>query len=793
MIAAWLLFPVVMLAVCLGAGLAVDWATGSELPGTIVISVGLALIMVVATLTTSHAATASVTTPVVLVLAVAGFVFRRRRVRRMRPDPWAGLVGVGVFCVCAAPVVLSGNATFLGYFVLNDGVFHFSLIHQLLAHGHDVSALPPSSYSVLLKVYLSTSYPTGADLPIGVLRPLVGQDVAWLFQPYMAVIMGLGGAAIYELLLGVVASRPLRALSAFVAAQAGLVYAYYLQASIKEVATTWIITVTVVLVVTMLRRPLRWRMVIPLIVVTVAGVDLLGLAIAPWLAPPLAVFVGAAGWRVRHVVARLPRKRLAIAVPGAVVVLAGLGVVAVHRASTYLTVAQSVLTQPGDLGNLFSPLPKWEMFGIWPVGDFRLPVVIHHRLAYALIGIALASGALGILWAIRRRKLAPLLLLAGDVAALVYLLSRASPYASGKVMMIFSLAAVVTAMLGPMALHNSGRRIAAWGLSGVIAAGVLWTNALGYHDASVAPRARLQELSSIDTRFSGQGPAFYNLSDEYATYFLRDLAPSDPALGPPVARTPSVTPTGRQPWDTDALSLGLLQTFRLLVIGNGALTSRPPSDFQLVYHGRFYDVWKRVASPHVLAHVPLGSASYPAAVPRCGVVRSVAAQARRAGAQIAYVARPQVPMLVPTSAARPHDWGEVGGDPLSVIPRGDPGVVTGNISVPTSGRYDVAVDGSLSQKMGFLVDGRRVGSVSYELGPPGQITPVGSATLNAGTHRVTVVRPPNNLTPGDGGIGRLLGPVVFLHGDTLGSVSTIAFSQARRLCGESLDWIEIVR
>jgi hypothetical protein len=793
MIAAWLLFPLVMVVVCLGCGLAVEWGTGSDLPGTIVISVGLALIMAVGTLTTSHEATAPLTTPVVLLLAVAGYVLRRARLRTMRPDRWPVVVGVGVFCICAAPVVLSGNATFLGYFVLNDGVFHFSLIHQLLAHGHNIASLPVSSYSSLLSSYLSTSYPTGADLPIGALRPLVGQDAAWLFQPYMAAIMALGATAIYELLLGVVASRPLRALSAFVAAQAGLLYAYYLQASIKEVATTWVITVTVVLVFTILRRPLRWRLLIPLVVVTIAGVDLLGFAIAPWVAPPLAAFVLAVAWRVRGAVARVPRRRLAIAVPAAVVVLGGLGVIVVNRASTYLAVAQSVLTQPGDLGNLVSQLPKWEMFGIWPVGDFRFPVLIHYRLTYALIGIAVASGVLGIIWAIRRRKLAPLLLLAGDGVAVVYLLGRANPYAGGKVMMIFSLSAVVTAMLGPVALHDAGRRIEAWGLAAVIAAGVLWTNALGYHDASVAPRARLQELSSIDARFSGQGPAFYNLSDEYATYFLRDLAPTDPALGPPVPRTAAVAPAGRQPWDTDALSFSYLQTFRLLVIGNAALTSRPPSDFKLVYQGRFYDVWKRTSSPQVLAHIPLGGLLYPAAIPRCSVVRSVAARARRADAQIAYVARRQVPLIVPVDATRPPNWGEVSGDPLSLIPRGDPGVVTGNISVPTAGRYTVAVDGSLSQKLDFLVDGHDVGSVSYELGPPGQITRVGSVTLSAGTHRVTVIRPANNLTPGDGGTGRLLGPVVFLRGNTLGSVSTLAPSQAHQLCGQSLDWLEIVR
>ena len=60
--------------------------------------------------------------------------------------------------------------------------------------------------------------------------------------------MLLGAVTLYQLLDGVVRSRPLRALSAFIAAQPGLVYAYYLEASIKELATTWVITLLVLVV-----------------------------------------------------------------------------------------------------------------------------------------------------------------------------------------------------------------------------------------------------------------------------------------------------------------------------------------------------------------------------------------------------------------------------------------------------------------------------------------------------------------------------------------------------------------
>ena len=68
--------------------------------------------------------------------------------------------------------------------------------------------------------------------------------------------MSLSAVALDELLRGVVSSRPLRAACAFIAAQSGLAYAFYLEASIKEVTVGLLITLTVVLVVQTLRRPL---------------------------------------------------------------------------------------------------------------------------------------------------------------------------------------------------------------------------------------------------------------------------------------------------------------------------------------------------------------------------------------------------------------------------------------------------------------------------------------------------------------------------------------------------------
>src|SRR5437763_7186017 len=116
----WVLFPLVLLAVCLGCGLAVDRVAGRVLSGAMLLPVGLALVIVAATLTSSRPATAPLTTAAVVVLAVAGYAVSWPRLRALRPEPWSLAVGLGVFAVCAAPLVLSGNATFLGYYVDSD-------------------------------------------------------------------------------------------------------------------------------------------------------------------------------------------------------------------------------------------------------------------------------------------------------------------------------------------------------------------------------------------------------------------------------------------------------------------------------------------------------------------------------------------------------------------------------------------------------------------------------------------------------------------------------------------------
>jgi hypothetical protein len=796
MIVAWVLFPLVLLAVCVGCGLAVERVAGWRLPGALIASMGLALVIVTATLLTYEASTAPFTTAAVVALALVGYVSSTGRIRQLRLEPWTLAVGLSVFAVLAAPVVLSGNAAFLGYFVLNDAAVHFELINQLLAHGRDLSGVPSSGLSAVLHSYVGTDYPIGSQVALGAIRPLVAQNVAWIFQPYIAVILSLGAVALYQLLDGVVRSRPLRALCAFVAAQPGLVYAFYLEASIKELATTWILTLLVLVVLATLRGKLGPRRLVPLAIVTVAALDILDLAIVPWVGVPLAVFAVLAAWRERDAVRRAPKRRLALTSAGCVLALAVIAAPIIASARTFFNVATGVLTQTGELGNLVTPLLRWQMLGIWPSGDFRFAVVNHYRVTYALLGVALVSALLGAAWAVRRRAAAPLLLLAGNGIAALYLLSRGSPYANAKVMAIFSLTVMLMVMLGAVALHDSGRRLEGWGLAVLVAGGVLWTNALAYRGVSVAPRARLAELASIGNRFAGQGPTFYNESDEFAIDFLGADAPTDPALGAPTPRAglaPRLPQQLRLPWDPDELDESYLQSFPLLVLGRSPLDSRPPANYQLAYRGRFYEVWRRTSTPYVLEHVALGGALDPAAVPSCDSVMALASRAAREQARLAYVVGAPLSTLVPTHAKRPKNWGEVSGEPRSLIPRQEAGAIVGTVRVQASGRYTAWLQGSFSRPVQLWIDGRKIGSASYELGPPGQSVPIGELSLRAGSHRISIVVPGKSLAPGVTLANQTLGPLTLVPSSDAQPVGEVDPADARSLCGRSLDWIEIVR
>ena len=595
----WIVFPAVVGLLSLGHGLLVERAARTKLPGELVLPVGFAALVCVALFATLTPPTARFALPLVFALGVVGLAASLPPSLR-RVDPWAAAAALGVFAVFAAPVVLSGDPTFAGYVKLDDTATFLALAERALEHGRSLEGLAASSYEATLAFNLPF-YPLGSLLPLGIGSIVSGQDAAWVFQPYLAFLAALLGLSLYRLAGLVVASRPGRALAAFLAAQAALLYGYSLWGGVKEVAAAALVALAAALTSDAFhpRRPLL--ALLPLGIAAAALVGILSVGAVVWLVPVLGV-VGIAVLRQRSRFRPL------------VVLAAGAALLVPSLAVARLMLGPGVLgsIRDGDeLGNLVAALSPLQLLGVWPVGDFRFRPE-RMDVTYVLLAILLAAAVAGVLAAVWRRAWELPLYLGTVLAAVAVYGALASPWIEAKAFAIAAPALVLAASVGGLCLFGV-RRVEGAVLLAVIALGVAWSNALAFGDVSLAPRDQLAELEAIGKEFSGHGPA---LMTEYQPYgvrhFLRELdaeGASELRRRPIPLRNGSPLEKGTFA-DISEFHPDALLAYRTLVLRRTPVGSAPPAPYRLVWERRFYEVWQRPDAIPVSA-----SASKPCAAP----------------------------------------------------------------------------------------------------------------------------------------------------------------------------------
>ena len=754
-----------MAALSFGCGRLVELAAGELLPGSLVVPVGFTVVILAGELATLTGATAELAAPLVAGLAVAGLLLGAMRLPR--PDFWALGAALAVFAVFAAPVVLSGEATFAGYIKLDDTATYFAMTDRVMEHGRDLSGLAPSTYEATLATTLAIGYPTGVLMPIGIGHQLLGYDLAWIFQPYIAFLAAMLVLSLYALLAPLVPSRPLRAFAAFVAAQPAILFGYSLWGGIKELAGAWLFALLAVLVPWTLRPRASARAVLPLAAVCAAIVCVLSLPAAAWLAPALLVAV--------VLMVRQPVKSVPVKLGAFVLAAAALAVPAIVAAVDWLPKVSGFRSE-SELANLFGSLSELQAFGIWPVGDFRLRPD-DAAPTYVLIALVIAAGLLGLWWAWRRGawELPAYVAIAALGSGAVVAVS--SPWVSAKAIAMASPAFLAAALAGCAALLGLGRRVEATVAALVIAGGALWSNALAYNEVSLAPRGQLHELETIGRGFADQGPALMTSYEPYgARHFLRR---SDPEGASELRRRFVHLLDGGElekgeSADIDRFQLDGILDYRTLVLRRGPAASRPPSVYRLVRSGRYYEVWQRPESggPTILEHLSLGDATQAAGVPRCADVLRLARKAEAASGSLVTATRPEaIPVVTPSLS----------------------GTASARIDAPEAGRYTAWLAGDWFGRSSVTVDGDEVGAKRAELNWPGLYTDLGTVELAVGPHTVDLTYDPGGLRPGSGGPPFSFGPLTLSREDARDPVQTISPSDARTLCGKRLDWIEAVR
>ena len=492
---AWLLLPLVLGLLSLGCGLLIERAAGYRVQRELLLPLGFAAIVVISLCTTATSATARLTTPIVVALAVVGLGLAFP-VRLRRADGWPAASAAAVYAAFGAPVFLSGTATFAGYIKLDDTATWLAFTDRLLDHGRNSSGLAPSTYEAAISLFFAGGYPVGAFPPLGVAHELLGTDSAWIFQPYTAFLAAMLALGIFGLLARVIESSSLRAIAAFVAAQPALLFGYSLWGGVKEVAAAAIIVLIAALTPAVLQEGARLRSGLPVAVATAALLGVVSFFGALWVVPILvpALLVG---------IYRRGRAFLLLT-------LAFVAVAAALAVPTFLLAggfskSRATLTASNELGNLLHPLSVLQAAGIWPVGDFRLRPA-DMTLTYVLVAFVAVAALAGLFWAWKRREWALVLYVAGTAVSCAATVIAGSPWVDGKALAIASPVAMVAAMAAIGWLSHAGRRAEALAAILVVGGGVLWSNALAYHDVSLAKRSQLRRARDDREAVRGRRP-----------------------------------------------------------------------------------------------------------------------------------------------------------------------------------------------------------------------------------------------------------------------------------------------
>ena len=578
--------------------------------------------------------TAELGTPAVVVLAISGYGLSLRW--KPRIDGWLVASAIGVFAVFAAPVLLSGRATFLSYIKLDDTATYLEMLDRAMHHGYNAAGLGLSTYEASLKSTYTPGYPLGSLQPLGVGQALVGTDPAWLWQPYVTFLGVLVGLGLYQLVSGLVRSRLLRAVVAFGGAQAALIYGYALWGGIKELATSALAVAIACLVPMTIANRHRIRSVLPLAATSACVLACLTVQGAVWLAVPLAA--------AALILLRTTGVRESFRTAGSFLIAAVvLAIPALAAAGPWLAQA-AVYTTEGEYANLVRRLNWIQAFGIWPNGDFRTPPS-RLDVTYVLVAVVAAAAATTLVFSYRRRAWEIPVALATAAFACVVYVGLGSPWIGGKALassapIIFGLALAAAAMF-----FELGRRVEGLVLGGVLLAGVLWSNVLQYRAVILAPNERLAELEEIGKTHAGEGPTLMTEYEPYgARHFLRRMdteAASELRRNTVPLRAGGVADQGVSA-DIDEFELDAVLHYRTLVLRRSAVASRPPSDYRLISKGHSYEVWQRSDQlpTRIIEHVSLGSRLRPAAAPACADVMRLARLARANNGLIATVLRP---------------------------------------------------------------------------------------------------------------------------------------------------------
>lgn len=808
-----ILYPLLMAVLCVGTGLLIERVLGTSLPAALVPVLGYCALVVVSQFTVLSSSLAPWTPEILAAVTIAGYAWDRgsivTRWRRATTNRWwLPLAVFATYLTVAAPLIFAGHLTFPGYLLDTTAGIHLAGAEYLLHHGY---SLPPATptYGAALHAYYGTGYPSGGQVLMAASGWLSGQDLVWLYFPFQVIALCLTALGLSFLAAQAGLARWAAAISGWIAAVPALVTAYAMMGSIKEIsALPALVLLGGVVVAARHGRRSPFRDVVPFGFAAAAAVASIGLPALAWIALAALGLVARslpdpALWRRSPLAtARAAVIQSAVGLAALVATVVALSIPTMTRIAASLSLASNLSASnngfANDPGNLLQPLRFVQVFGVWLGGSHRIdPKYLNQT--YLLIGIVVVAVALGVVALLRRRAFPLLFWLAATCLVWLVLYERGTEWTDAKVMMLSSPLIVLVAMRGAFG-DLQRQRSQGLLLAAILGFGVLASDALLYHSTTLAPLARFSELRTIGRHFAGQGPTLVPDFDEYAIYLLRKLEIDGPGFAPDMRQGYELIPGGLgggigygHSYDVDQLVPSFVQSDRLIVMRRSPRWSRPPSNFRLVWQGRYYEVWRRIGSAPRL-HIAAGGEFQPVAPLPCRQLRVIARRARAVGRDLLYAERPPVAAANLALAGRSPTVAVV--PDASGLPEAlflGPGTVSTAVQVTADGMYRLWIGGILDRPLHISIDGHPVAAPSSQAGGDGNMIDVGLVSLTRGRHAVTLVRGGGGVRPGDSIVPQAYVDGVYLERSSNAQelVQTMPAARWRTLCDRPLDWLEI--
>jgi hypothetical protein len=800
LVVAWLLAPGVVALMAAGLGAAVGRLSGQNL-GALTLPAGylagivllcFALELGVPGTLAAALCAACAATGLLLLARPAGRPAGRAARRGARAALWPAGAGVAAYAAGLAPLAGSGRAGILGYVLNNDPALHVSAVELLRRHGAVAVDREASSFA-FTGLLFDLGYPLGSHAWPMVASMLPRVDAFHVWTPLIALTLSMAALVAYAVLRALDAPRPLAAVAGTVVACGYLPFSYLAQGGAKEVSLAAALLATAALFGRACERGPAPRSLLPTALGAAAVLDIFGLGALAWLGP--AALAGGAwlAWEGRRRVVR--PAPLAGAVAGAALVAVLAAGPTLLDSVAFARTATTELSEPLEVGNLLGPVPWYEAFNVWLASDYRMPQPEFRTLTLPPLALAAVLALIGVLAGLRRRSVAlPLAVVAGTGGALL-LAPAYSVYIDAKTYVVLAPALGLASGAGLVWLGARGgaARIAALTVGGVLAAGVLASDALVYRGAWVTPEERFEELAFLGERYRGQGPILVNEREEYAPFFLRDVDPwaswgqMQPERGLRYGPVPVAVP--HTP-DFDDYTRDHMARFNLLLERKRPGGSAPPASFRPVFETPHYRVWQRtrsMASEHLAlgADAPDGAAALDCARPEVDALLRAARSQRRP----VLIAPPRRrPVRVPTYE-RERVVGFTMPGPVDgfQVQRGGFSILTPPLA---PGRYAAYLQGAVGTGERLYIGTRIVGEAFGDLGLVDAWHELGSFDVERSRPRLLMVGLEKPFWQ-SGARPNTVGPLAFVPDGATAAPRRVAPADLSRLCGRRLDWVEL--